>query len=82
MEVLGIVGFLPDSQVGPGYGVVAGGIQRDAVGAGFFIAEMQSAQISVRKVAERGMLEHVVAVPFQHHPVELLPPASRDGEPA
>jgi len=33
---------------------------------------MQSAQISVREVAECGMLEHVVAVPFHHDPVELL----------
>src|SRR5665811_1259442 len=28
------------------------------------------------------MLEHVVAVPFHYHPVELLPPAPRDGESA
>jgi len=76
MEVSGMLDS-PRFSSRTGYGVVAGGIQRDAVGRGLFIAEMQSAQIAVREVAKRGMLEHVWSR-FHSSTTQskLLPPAS------
>ena len=46
-----------------------------------FVGERDSAEVSVGKVTECGVLERVIAIPLDYGPVKLLPPASRQCEP-
>ena len=67
----------PDAKIRPFYCWIQRGVRRDAVGARLPIREMHVAQIAVGQVAQSRMFKHVVAIPLDNCPVELLPPASR-----
>src|ERR1051326_4325990 len=46
----------------------------------FRVGKTEPTQIAIRQITQRGMLEHIVAIPFNHRPIELLPPASGQGK--
>src|SRR4051812_12807444 len=81
MEALRPARLLPDAHARPPDRIVRRCIHPDAVCSRLLIRHPQSAKIAVRQIPQRGMLEDVVAIPFDHRPVELLPPATRHPKP-
>src|SRR5437867_13343372 len=56
-------------------------VERSAALPPLFVGELHSTEVAIGKVAEERVLEHVVPIPFDDRPVELLPPRPGDDEP-